>query len=117
MKTTYFVIAVRPIKDNEDEADFIINDETLVIDAVEKCGLENLTTSEDKIKKAFPKHKIIVTHLPLLELFCLLSRIDELEAELIQDGLVAHVDSTPSRLGMAFDWEQKHNAATHSGKC
>ena len=117
MKTTYFVIAVRLIKDNEDEADFIINDETLVIDAVEKCGLENLTASEDKIKKAFPKHQIMVTHLPLLELFGLLSRIDELEAELIQDGLVAHVDSTPSRLGIAFDWEQKHNAATHGGKC
>ena len=117
MKTTYFVIAVRPIRDNEDEADFIINDETLVIDAVEKCGLENLTASEDKIKKAFPKHQIIVTHLPLLELFCLLSKIDELEAELIQDGLVAHVDSTPSRLGMAFDWEQKYNATIQKGSC
>ena len=58
-----------------------------------------------------------MTHLPLLELFCLLSRIDEIEAELIQDGLMAHVDRTPSRLGIAFDWEQKHNAATHGGKC
>ena len=41
----------------------------------------------------------------------------QLEAELIQDGLVAHADSTPSRLGIAFDWEQKHNAATYGGKC
>lgn len=117
MKTTYFVIAVRSIRDNEDEADFIINDETLVIDAVEKCDLENLTIGEEKIRKAFPKHKIMVTHLPLLELFSLLSNISEFEVELIQDGLVAHIDSAPSRLGVAFDWEQKHNAATHSGKC
>ena len=75
MKTTYFVIAVRLIKDNEDEADFIINDETLVIDAVEKCSLENLTKSESKIKDAFPKHQIMVTYLPLFESFGLLSKM------------------------------------------
>lgn len=117
MKTTYFVIAVRPIRDNEDEADFIINDETLVIDAVEKCDLENLTIGEEKIRKTFPKHKIMVTHLPLLELFSLLSNISEIEIELIQEGLVAHVDSAPSRLGVAFDWEQKHNATIQKGSC
>ena len=36
-KTTYFIIALRPIKDSESEADFIFGDETLVIDAVKNA--------------------------------------------------------------------------------
>ena len=117
MNTTYFVMAVRPIKDNEDEADFIIDDETLVIDAIEKCNLESLTASEEKIKRAFPKHKTMVTYLPLFESFSQLSRIIELEVQLVKEGQIAHVDNDPSRLGKAFDWEKKHNTATHSGSC
>ena len=30
-ETIYFVVAMRPIKNNEDEADFIINDETGIL--------------------------------------------------------------------------------------
>ena len=47
----------------------------------------------------------MITYMPLFDMFGILTRIDELEAELIQDGLVPHVDRTPSRLGIAFDWE------------
>lgn len=117
MNTTYFVMAVRPIQGNEDEADFIIDDDTLVIDAIEKCNLESLDVSEDKIKKAFPRHKIMVTYLPLFESFSRLSKIIELEAQLVKEGQIAHVDNDPSRIRKAFDWEKKHNTATHSGSC
>lgn len=108
---------MRPIKEGEDEADFLIDGETLVIDAVERCSLENLTVSESLIKGAFPRHKIMVTHLPLFESFGLLSTMTELEAKLTQEGQIAHVDSKPSRLRLAFDWQKKHNTATHSGSC
>ena len=116
-KTTYFIIALRPIKDSESEADFIFGDETLVIDAVEKCSLENLTKSESKIKEAFPKHQIMVTYLPLFESFGLLSKMIDLESELAKTGEIAHADNSPSRLRAAFDWEQKHNATIQKGSC
>ena len=117
--TTYFVMALRLSGENDQdqEIDFIINNECFVIEAVERCNMLELTEAENKIKHAFPKHKVMITYMPLFDMFGILTRIGELEAELIQDGLVAHVDSAPSRLGIAFDWEQKHNAATHSGKC
>ncbi len=116
-KTTYFIIALRSIKDSESEADFIFGDETLVIDAVEKCSLENLTKSESKIKEAFPKHQIMVTYLPLFESFGLLSKMIDLEKELVESGEIAHVDNDQSRLRKVFDWECKHNTAIHSGNC
>ena len=116
-ETIYFVVAMRPIGNNEDEADFIINDETLVIDAVERCSMLEFDSAAEKLKKAFPLHTIMITYLPLLEAFGMLTHIQDLEKELVKSGEIAHVDNDQSRLRKAFDWECKHNTAIHGGSC
>ena len=116
-ETIYFVVAMRLATDQDTETDFIFNDDHFVIDAVERCSMLEFDSATEKLKKAFPLHTIMITYLPLFEAFGMLTRIQDLEKELIESGEIAHVDNDQSRLRKAFDWECKHNTAIHSGNC
>ncbi|NAR91512.1 hypothetical protein [Acinetobacter haemolyticus] len=116
-ETVYFVMALRLATDHDVESDFIFGDDHFLIEAVERCNMLELTEAENKIKHAFPKHKVMITYMPLFEAFGMLTRIQDLESELAKTGGIAHADSNPSRLRAAFDWEQKHNATIQKGSC
>jgi hypothetical protein len=117
--TTYFVMAMRLSGDNDEdqEIDFIIGDDCYVIEAVERCNMLELTNAELKVKKAFPKHKTMITHLPLFEMFETLSTLQDLEKEVAESGEIFHYNSDGSRLRDAFYWENKHNPVINNGKC
>lgn len=117
--TTYFVMALRLSGENDQdqEIDFIINNKCFVIEAVERCNMPELTEAENKIKHAFPKHKVMITYMPLFDMFGILTRMQDLEREAAESGEIIHYEHNTSRVKDAFYWEDKHNPVVNNGKC
>ena len=94
-------MALRAANDDEVEADFIINGETLVIEATEVIEPECIATAHNSMQEYYPHCKIIVTHTPLLNMLCLGAELDYLESEMNKIGLSSHKKRT-DRISKTF---------------
>lgn len=114
----YVTMACRLAVDQDEEIDFILNGESLVIKAIEVCGQDDIATVHDKFCDYFPNHRVITTHMPLFGYLGMTLEIMDLETEIAKSGqtLLHHKDK-PHRLDDAFNWEKKHNPTLQNGNC
>ena len=112
----YLVFACRFATPNDQEVDFIIDDEKLVVEAASRANLHNLEEKQIAIEAHYTKHKILITHQPLFGLIGTLIQLAELEAAMIADGDL--INQRPAgRIANAFNWESKHDGARQVGRC
>lgn len=113
----YITMACRVATEQDKEVDFILNGESLVIEAIEVCGKDGIATAHDKLNEHFPNHQVITTHMPLFGYFDMALEIMDLEAEIAKSGQTFHHKGKPHRLDDAFNWEKKHNPVVQNGSC
>ncbi|KAA8731008.1 hypothetical protein F4V57_14235 [Acinetobacter qingfengensis] len=113
----YITMACRIAIDEDEEVDFIVNGESLVIVAIESCGKDGIEIAHDKLMNHFPNHKVITTHMPLFGYFDTALEIMDLEAEIAKCGQTFHHEDKPHRLDDAFNWEELHNPVVQKGSC
>ncbi|OTG85818.1 hypothetical protein B9T31_09485 [Acinetobacter sp. ANC 4558] len=104
----YLTMACKDATDQDEEVDFILNGESLVIVAVEVCLQNGIKDAHEKLINAFPNHKVMTTYAPLFNYFQSVLELQTLEAELsIGDSAMGD-----HRLDKAFHWKelkaQKH---------
>lgn len=112
----YLIFSCRKACDNDEEVDFIVDDEKLVIVAASKANIFNLEDQELELKEKFPHQKIVMTHRHLFNLIETLDQLEKLEAAMIADGDL--IDSKPTgRIAEALNWNVKHDTARQVGSC
>lgn len=112
----YLIFACRLATTNDQEVDFIVGDEKLVVEAASKANMHNLEEKQSAIVLHHPKHKILVTHQPLFNLIDTLGQLAKLEVVVIAGGNLVG-DKPTGRIVDAFDWENKHDGARQIGRC
>lgn len=115
MNCRYFTLACRIATDHDDEIDFIIDGESLVVKAIEVCDRFGISEAHDKLMARFPRHKVITTHLPLFELLGIELELLDLEAQMAEQFV--GMSSRTGRIAEAFNWERKHDAIRQYGSC
>lgn len=115
-ENAYLIFVCRKANDHDDEVDFIIDEEKLVIIAESKANLFNLDEKKQELEGKFPQQKVFITHRPLFNLIETLDQLEKLEAAMIADGDL--IGSKPTgRIVDAFNWNGKHDTARQVGSC
>ncbi|MEB6679888.1 hypothetical protein [Acinetobacter lwoffii] len=102
----FLVISCRPTTDADHETDLIINDQHLVIEAIERTDMSGLSDAESDLKLYRPDNILITTHLFVLNLIQLATQRQDIEFQLLALGEKAEIKPSDSRVGQAFHWRE-----------
>lgn len=103
----YLVISCRNAVEADLECDLIVDDNHILVDAIERVNLSDLDGAEQRLKDAFPQNTLITTHTPFLNLIMLAVKRQDLELRLSALGGTPISKPDDNRVSKAFGWKDK----------